>query len=364
MTRELEGKIMDNEDLVREYSNNLTTYEQFTNLMETYICNLLNREQISFHSITSRTKSIESLSKKIELKNKYQKLDEITDLSGIRVITYYTDTVDQISKLIENEFIIDRDNSIDKRKSLDPKRFGYRSLHYVVQIDPKYVKAQEYLKYHNLKLEIQISSILQYTWAEIEHDLGYKSQEEIPYDIKRSFSRLAGLLELADEEFLRIKNEIFAYQNHLLFSYLSADIDKESLAVFKVKSPEYNELTEFLIKEMKAKKVSQGNFENIIRMFEYLNISKLQEVDQKLKQYQQLIMEHIDVLYRDATRTKTNIISGDMPLLCLCYFILVVEKGEVEFEKFTEQFISSVNFKNRLIELKRILKDYKLEAAD
>ena len=86
MTRELEGKIMDNEDLVREYSNNLTTYEQFTNLMETYICNLLNREQISFHSITSRTKSIESLSKKIELKNKYQKLDEITDLSGIRVI--------------------------------------------------------------------------------------------------------------------------------------------------------------------------------------------------------------------------------------------------------------------------------------
>ena len=56
---------------------------------------------------------------KDRVKNKYQKLDEITDLSGIRVITYYTDTVDQISKLIENEFIIDRDNSIDKRKSLD-----------------------------------------------------------------------------------------------------------------------------------------------------------------------------------------------------------------------------------------------------
>ena len=49
---------------------------------------------------------------------------------------------------------------------------------------------------------------------------------------------------------------------------------------------------------MKAKKVSQGNFENIIRMFEYLNISKLQEVDQKLKQYQQLIMEHIEDVYK------------------------------------------------------------------
>ncbi|MEI3294095.1 MAG: hypothetical protein V8R63_11920 [Thomasclavelia ramosa] len=49
----------------------------------------------------------------------------------------------------------------------------------MVQIDPKYVKAQEYLKYHNLKLEIQISSILQYTWAEIEHDLAYKSRNSL-----------------------------------------------------------------------------------------------------------------------------------------------------------------------------------------
>lgn len=357
MTRELEGKIMDNEDLVREYSNNLTTYEQFTNLMETYICNLLNREQISFHSITSRTKSIESLSKKIELKNKYQKLDEITDLSGIRVITYYTDTVDQISKLIENEFIIDRDNSIDKRKSLDPKRFGYRSLHYVVQIDPKYVKAQEYLKYHNLKLEIQISSILQYTWAEIEHDLGYKSQEEIPYDIKRSFSRLASLLELADEEFLRIKNEIFAYKDQLMLSYLNAKLDKESLNVFKIKSPEFIDLISFFIKKLGAQKASQGNYKNIISMLKYLNLKTLQEVDNKLKQYYHLIKKYAYILYEDTTRSNLNMISGDIPLLYLCYFILVTEKNEDEFERFVDQFISSNGLKNRLIKLKKILKN-------
>ncbi|WP_279155246.1 hypothetical protein [Thomasclavelia cocleata] len=196
-----------------------------------------------------------------------------------------------------------------------------------------------------------------YTWAEIEHDLGYKSQEEIPYDIKRSFSRLASLLELADEEFLRIKNEIFAYKNQLMLSYLSAKLDKESLNVFKIKSPEFIDLISFFIKELEAKKASQGNFKNIISMLKYLNLKTLQEVDNRLKQYHHLIKKYAYVLYEDTTRSNLNVISGDIPLLYLCYFILVIEKSEDEFEKFTNQFISSNAFKKRLIKLKSILKN-------
>ena len=348
---------MYNKEIVNEYEKNYLYYEKFRGLVEDYIRSLLNNEHISFHSITSRTKNIDSLTKKIELKNKYQKLQEITDLVGIRIITYYSDTVDQISKLIEKRFVIDRDNSIDKRKTIDPDRFGYRSLHYVVQINNGQIQFNTDFNYYDLKFEIQISSILQYTWAEIEHDLGYKSQEEIPYDIKRSFSRLASLLELADEEFLRIKNEIFAYKNQLMLSYLSAKLDKESLNVFKIKSPEFIDLISFFIKELEAKKASQGNFKNIISMLKYLNLKTLQEVDNRLKQYHHLIKKYAYVLYEDTTRSNLNVISGDIPLLYLCYFILVIEKSEDEFEKFTNQFISSNGFKKRLIKLKSILKN-------
>lgn len=348
---------MDNEDIVNKYEKNYLYYEQFRRLVEDYIRNLLNNEQISFHSITSRTKNIDSLTKKIELKNKYQELQEITDLVGIRIITYYSDTVDQISELIEKEFIVDRDNSIDKRKTIDPDRFGYRSLHYVVQVNTGQIKFNTDFNYYDLKFEIQISSILQYTWAEIEHDLGYKSQEEIPYDIKRSFSRLASLLELADEEFLRIKNEIFAYKNQLMLSYLNAKLDKESLNVFKIKSPEFIDLISFFIKKLGAQKASQGNFKNIISMLKYLNLKTLQEVDSKLKQYYHLIKKYAYILYEDTTRSNLNVISGDIPLLYLCYFILVTEKNEDEFERFISQFISSDGLKKRLIKLKNILKN-------
>lgn len=345
---------MNNEEMVNIFSENILFYKKFTTLMENYLKQLLNNEEIPFHSITGRTKSIESLTKKIDLKDKYNNLNEITDLVGIRIVTYYSDIVDQVSSLIEEEFIIDRENSVDKRKNIDPDRFGYRSVHYVVQVDPELIKLEAEFDYSKFKVEIQISSILQYTWAEIEHDIGYKSKEEIPYDIKRSFSRLAGLLELADEEFLRIKNEIFAYKNQLMSSYLSANLDKESLKVFKMKSPEFNELITFFIEMLGANKVSQGNFENIINMLKFLNINTLQEVDNKLKEYYQLIKKYAYVLYEDTTRNNLNIISGDIPLLCLCYFVLVIEKSADEFELFMHYFISSKGFKERLIRLKNI----------
>ena len=44
--------------------------------------------------------------------------------------------------------------------------------------------------------EIQFRTVLQHAWAEIEHDLGYKTEFGIPLDVRREFSRVAGLLEI------------------------------------------------------------------------------------------------------------------------------------------------------------------------
>ena len=55
------------------------------------------------------------------------------DLLGIRIITYFRDGVDAVAKLIEREFSVDRDNSVDKRAVLEADRFGYLSLHYVAE---------------------------------------------------------------------------------------------------------------------------------------------------------------------------------------------------------------------------------------
>ncbi len=48
---------------------------------------------------------------------------------------------------------------------------------------------------------------MQHAWAEIEHDIRYKSAAAIPKAISRRFMTLAGLLEIADREFQEIQEQ-------------------------------------------------------------------------------------------------------------------------------------------------------------
>ena len=163
---------------------------------------LLTTEDLRVHSITHRVKTKKSLERKISEKaSEYQSLDDVHDLLGCRVITYFPDEVDAVAAVVEREFAVDWPNSVDKRALLDPDRFGYLSLHYVVTFNDSRVALAEYARFGGCRFEIQIRSILQHAWAEIEHDLGYHTTGAVPRTIRRRFSRLAGMLEMADDEF-------------------------------------------------------------------------------------------------------------------------------------------------------------------
>lgn len=199
-------------DILIDFDVKKDVYNSFAKTVADLLERLLIAKNTSFHSISFRCKKRNSLERKIETKQSYASLEDITDLAGARVITHFSDDVDVVANLVESEFKIDKANSIDKRAMLDPDRFGYLSLHYVVSLKREREKLQEYSAFKGLKIEIQIRSILQHTWAEIEHDIGYKSSIEVPRGIKRKFSRMAGLLELADQEFVSIRTELNKYE--------------------------------------------------------------------------------------------------------------------------------------------------------
>jgi hypothetical protein len=90
---------------------------------------------------------------------------------------------------------------------LDEDRFGYQSVHYLVRIGARRCSFAEYARFDGASAEIQVRTILQHAWAEIEHDIQYKSSAAIPTAIHRRFTSLAGLLEMADREFQAIQDE-------------------------------------------------------------------------------------------------------------------------------------------------------------
>jgi putative GTP pyrophosphokinase len=66
---------------------------------------LLLAEKIQVHSVQKRVKSRDKLSTKYRDSTKgYLGLSDITDLVGLRIITYYQDEVDAVADLLKREF--------------------------------------------------------------------------------------------------------------------------------------------------------------------------------------------------------------------------------------------------------------------
>jgi hypothetical protein len=86
-------------------------------------------------------------------------------------------------------------------------KFGYQSKHLLVTLGEDRSKLVENAAFKQLVCEVQVRTLLQHAWAEMEHDIQYKSDKEIPLDLKKRFSALAGLLELADREFQSIQKD-------------------------------------------------------------------------------------------------------------------------------------------------------------
>jgi len=221
-------------DLLKEFDDQKPIWVKMDSKLRVLLPEILGTSNVRVHSVTTRVKDRASLEKKIlgeELK--YVRLEEVTDLCATRIITYFEDDVDKISSLVEQEFTIDARNSVDKRQRDDFDRFGYASVHYVASLKPSRTALAEYSQFAHMKFEIQIRSILQHSWAEIEHDLEYKSELEIPKEIRRRFARLAGLLELADAEFTGIRDQIEGYQDRIELVVKSAPetvlVDRDSL---------------------------------------------------------------------------------------------------------------------------------------
>lgn len=222
-----------NQSFIAEYNHALAPHLPFIKEeVEKKLRRLISGTGLIFHSLNGRIKSQDSIEGKLARPDRcYQNLFEITDLLGFRIVTYSEDLISEFAKLIETEFNVDFNNSINKLHHEDSQKFGYRSLHYVCSLPEYLIKNFSHLN-GQFKFEIQIRTILQHAWAEIEHDTGYKTTEQLPREFRRRFSQIASLLEVADREFASIRIDLKKYEEKikdLNFHEDSIELDKISL---------------------------------------------------------------------------------------------------------------------------------------
>ncbi len=132
----------------------------------------------------------------------------ISDLLGLRVICPFLEDLERVEKLICANFeVIELERKGDRHSF---REFGYDSVHLLILLDP--FTEGPLLPHTDHICEIQLRTILQDAWAEVEHELIYKSDLSFPNDsIKRKLASLNASLSLSDLIFQELRD----YQREL-----------------------------------------------------------------------------------------------------------------------------------------------------
>ena len=277
------------QELLQQYRSLLPVYTQMAEVIPERLKEFFAEAGIIVAAVEHRVKTEDSLAGKLKLKGgKYPDIFALTDIVGLRVITFYIDDVDKVASVLERLFDIDWENSIDKRKLHETDSFGYLSLHYICSIPEKSYSDPEHPELNKIRFEVQMRTVLQHAWANMSHDTGYKSGVEIPKVYLRNMSRLAGMLELCDDEFSRIRREITDYRRNVQKLVASGNLEEVLLDGDSFKS--YLQIGPFdrlgkRIASINQAEIQPVDLSNFLPLFKAMGFKTLGDISKLVKEY-------------------------------------------------------------------------------
>ena len=323
-------------------------YEEFLKRLKMLLEQLLKEENIKFQNIIGRIKDKKSAEKKFYKKG--IRINEMQDLVALRVITYLKSDAKKIANLIEQEFNVDKKLTKDHSKSLKVDQVGYRGKNYVVKLSDSRKSALEWRNYSDIKFEIQVHTILEYAWSEIQHDRNYKFSGKLPLDVSRKFHLLAGSLDLLDLNFDELCEKVDNYESYVIdninFGKLeNIDLNTISLGVL-------------LSNKFKDKKlVSEFEEEDYLKIANLLGITDFKKMGEIIDSFpfEEYIKVQIGISFSDLMRDILIITFGDK-------FFEMGEKNKLE--KYYSNVLfgeeESKFFLEKGVDLKKIMKEKKL----
>ena len=331
------------EALLQEFRQLVPSLEQMAQKVFDLLQRALREQGIYVTAFEYRVKTEQSLAGKLERKGlKYKSIYDITDLVGLRVITFYTDEVDKVAAIAKRVFDIDWQESVDKRKRHQLDSFGYNSLHYICQLQGEH----RIPELDGLRFELQMRTALQHVWSTIEHDLGYKGAVKMPPEYRRQFSRLAGMLELADDEFSRLRTVLTEYRRQIQALVKSGQLNEVSLSADSFRS--YLETHPFdrlngriaAVNQAEIYPVSLMNYLPLLESFGLETLGDVQQfIDDNSEDAYQLALSQLAV-------TDLDILSSGTALQYLCLVHVLKHDGGRQGLKLVYDTINGKNDAN------------------
>ena len=316
--------------IIEEYREKHATYEKLLQVVKGILAKSIKSNNIYINALEARIKAEDSLAGKLVRKaGKYSGLSDLTDILGVRVITFYSDEVDKIAALVGSLFEIDWENSIDKRKMHDIHSFGYSSLHYICRVPKSLFNDPAFPELNDIRFEVQMRTALQHVWSVLDHDTGYKSGFEIPKEYLRNINRLAGMLELADEQFCLIRTGINNYRRQVQALVHSGKFDEVALDGDSYGN--YLELRPFDTLNNKIAAINQAEIHETslavyLKVFLFLGFKTLGDIEKMIKENSE---DAYQLAAFQLANTDLDIINSSLAVVNLCAVHILKRGGGV-----------------------------------
>jgi putative GTP pyrophosphokinase len=187
------------------YEDQLPSLEAALQSLHQEIRHLLERHGFSA-TIKYRVKRFEAYFDKLrKSRNSTQPYTSkpIGDFLALRIICPFLEDIEALERLLTTSFEVVETEKKSEQHSF--REFGYDSVHLSIRPSLKTFKTQ--LPGVRNVCEIQLRTILQDAWAEVEHELVYKSDISLPKEsIRRKLAALNASLTLSDLIFQEIRD--------------------------------------------------------------------------------------------------------------------------------------------------------------
>jgi putative GTP pyrophosphokinase len=319
------------EQALVSYQNQRPLYVEYALKLSDLLRELLVQEAVMCQAIEQRAKGIDSLREKLRRPGKaYQNgIAEITDLCGLRIITYSLDDVRRVCDLVQHEFEVIPEHTVDKGAMLGPAEFGYRSRHFVVELSTGRSSLAEWKRFSKLRAEIQVRTVLEHAWSAIDHSLRYKREADVPREQKRALFQLSALLELADDSFDRLRQQQSALREDAQKRISNSDdktleLNSLSYSAYSTSSEILKELTDlaynagFQPPEVGDLDLGEGSHivSDLITIAQSQGIQTIHELDRALQEEKgQALAYFKDLIAQSSTVWETG--SAFVAVLCL-----------------------------------------------
>lgn len=190
--------------ILKNFTKQWPVYDEFTTLIKNTIKSLLKEHGFKPQKLTPRTKKTDSLKKNLNIKGRYKSLSKIYDLSGCRVVFYLEKDIELFAPILQKNFTI-------VEQQLKYSKNNYNAKHIVIRLNKKTSSLKKYLKYKNFTCEVQLTTVLDHAWSELNHDIAYKISKELNDFDKDTINKISGSFNEVMENHIHPSNQILSF---------------------------------------------------------------------------------------------------------------------------------------------------------